>query len=72
MTQVTVRQNEDMRKISAWAAIILAPTLIAGLYGMNFRNMPELRWRFGYPLALGVIAIVCLVLYRYFRRIGWL
>jgi magnesium transporter len=72
MTQVTVRQNEDMRKISAWAAIILAPTLIAGLYGMNFRHMPELRWRFGYPLALGLIAIVCFVLYRYFRRIGWL
>jgi magnesium transporter len=72
MTQVTVRQNEDMRKISAWAAIILAPTLIAGLYGMNFRHMPELKWRFGYPLALGVIVVVCLVLYRYFRRIGWL
>jgi magnesium transporter len=72
MTQVTVRQNEDMRRISAWAAIILAPTLIAGLYGMNFQNMPELRWRFGYPLALSVIAVVCFVLYRYFRRIGWL
>jgi magnesium transporter len=72
MTQVTVRQNEDMRKISAWAAIILAPTLIAGLYGMNFKHMPELGWTFGYPLVLLVIATVCFVLYRYFRRIGWL
>jgi magnesium transporter len=61
-----------MRRISAWAAIILAPTLIAGLYGMNFEHMPELEWTFGYPLALLLIAIVCFVLYRYFRRIGWL
>ncbi len=72
MTQVTVRQNEDMRRISAWAAIVAAPTLIAGVYGMNFRHMPELKWSFGYPLAIGLIAVVCLLLYRYFRRIGWL
>jgi magnesium transporter len=72
MTQVTVRQNEDMRRISAWAAILLAPTLIAGIYGMNFKDMPELRWAFGYPLALALIVVVCLSLYRYFRRIGWL
>src|SRR5262249_35095849 len=72
MTQVTVRQNEDMRKISAWGAIIVVPTLIAGVYGMNFRNMPELKWRFGYPLAIGVILLICFALYRYFRRIGWL
>ncbi len=72
MTQVTVRQNEDMRRISAWAAIILAPTLIAGVYGMNFKHMPELRWTYGYPTAIGLIAIVCVLLYRYFRRIGWL
>jgi magnesium transporter len=72
MTQVTVRQNEDMRKISAWGAIIVAPTLIAGIYGMNFRHMPELKWSFGYPLALAVIVVICFALYRYFRRIGWL
>jgi magnesium transporter len=72
MTQVTVRQNEDMRRISAWAAILLAPTLIAGIYGMNFNDMPELRWSFGYPLALALILVVCISLYRYFRRIGWL
>ena len=49
LTQVSVRQNEEMRKISAWAAILAVPTLIAGIYGMNFHNMPELRWHYGYP-----------------------
>jgi magnesium transporter len=72
LTQLTVRQNEDMRKISAWAAIIAVPTAIAGLYGMNFQHMPELGWTLGYPLTLGLIAVVCLLLYGYFRRIGWL
>jgi magnesium transporter len=72
LTQVTVRQNEDMRKISAWAAIIAVPTMIAGLYGMNFRHMPELGWSYGYPITIGVIVVSCLVLFRYFRRIGWL
>jgi magnesium transporter len=72
MTQVSVRQNEDLRRISAWAAIIAAPTLIASVYGMNFQNMPELGWSFGYPIAIGLIVVVCASLYRYFRRIGWL
>jgi magnesium transporter len=72
LTQVSVRQNEDMRKISAWVAILAVPTMIAGIYGMNFDNMPELRWRFGYPLVLAVIAIVCTLLYRRFKRSGWL
>jgi magnesium transporter len=72
LSQVTVRQNEDMRRISAWAAIIAVPTAIAGLYGMNFHHMPELDWALGYPLTLGLIGLVCVVLYRYFRRIGWL
>ena len=72
LTQASVRQNEDMRRISAWAAIIAVPTAIAGLYGMNFENMPELHWRFGYPLVLLGVAVVCLVLYRSFRRSGWL
>lgn len=72
LTQVTVRQNEDVRRISAWAAIIAVPTAIAGVYGMNFENMPELGWTLGYPVVLGVIAVVCVSLYRYFRRIGWL
>jgi magnesium transporter len=72
MTQVTVRQNEDMRRISAWAAILLVPTMIAGIYGMNFKEMPELKWTFGYPLALVLIVVICATLYRFFRRIGWL
>ena len=56
LTQVSVRQNEDMRKISAWVAIIAVPTMIAGIYGMNFEHMPELEWEFGYPIALVVMA----------------
>ena len=72
LTQVSVRQNEDMRKISAWVAILAVPTMIAGIYGMNFDNMPELRWRYGYPLVLAVIAIACALLYRRFKRSGWL
>ena len=72
LTQVTVRQNEDMRKISAWVAIIAVPTAVAGIYGMNFEHMPELGWRYGYPAVLLLIAAVCLVLYAKFRRSGWL
>jgi len=72
LTQISVRQNEDMRKISAWVAIIAVPTAIAGIYGMNFEEMPELRWRFGYPAVLLVIVVICLLLYRRFKRAGWL
>jgi magnesium transporter len=72
LTQVSVRQNEDMRKISAWVAILAVPTMIAGIYGMNFEDMPELHWRFGYPLVLAIIAVACLALYRRFKRAGWL
>ncbi|CAL9554146.1 Zinc transport protein ZntB [Streptomyces sp. enrichment culture] len=72
LAQVTVAQNEDMRKITAWAAIIAVPTMVCGVYGMNFDHMPELRWRYGYGLAVGVIALACLALYRGFRRNGWL
>ena len=72
LTQASVRQNEDVRKISAWAAIIAVPTLISGIYGMNFEHMPELGWTLGYPLALFLMAVACLLLYRQFRRVGWL
>ncbi len=72
LTQVSVRQNEDMRRISAWVAILAVPTMIAGIYGMNFDHMPELRWRFGYPLVLAIILVVCATLYRRFKRSGWL
>jgi magnesium transporter len=72
LAQVTVRQNEDLRKISAAVAILAVPTAIAGIYGMNFEHMPELTWSFGYPLALAGMAVICLLLYRYLRRVGWL
>jgi magnesium transporter len=72
LTQVSVRQNEDVRRISAWAAIIAVPTMIAGIYGINFEHMPELGWRFGYPLALAAIAVACVGLWAYFHRVGWL
>jgi magnesium transporter len=72
LTQASVRQNEDVRRISAWAAIVAVPTLITGIYGMNFEHMPELGWTFGYPLALAVMALVCIALYRNFKRAGWL
>jgi len=72
LTQVSVQQNEDVRKISAVVAIIAVPTMIAGIYGMNFEHMPELKWTFGYPLVLSLMAAVCLGLYRYFKRAGWL
>jgi len=72
LTQVSVRQNEDMRKISAWVAIAAVPTMVAGIYGMNFDHMPELHWRYGYFTVLALIALVCLALYRRFKRVGWL
>ncbi|WP_406724006.1 magnesium and cobalt transport protein CorA [Streptomyces sp. GD-15H] len=72
LAQVTVTQNEDMRKITAWAAIVAVPTMVCGVYGMNFDHMPELRWRFGYPLALAVIATACFLIHRGFKRNGWL
>ena len=72
LTQVSVRQNEDVRKISAWVAILAVPTMIAAIYGMNFEHMPELEWSFGYPLSLGLMVVVCLFLYRSFKRAGWL
>jgi magnesium transporter len=72
VAQVTVAQNEDMRKITAWAAIVAVPTMFCGLYGMNFDHMPELHWTYGYPAVLGVIVTLCLVIHRGFRRNGWL
>jgi magnesium transporter len=72
VAQVAMRQNEDMRKISAWVAIVAVPTMIAGLYGMNFEHMPELEWRYGYPLVLVVIVVACFALYRNFKRREWL
>jgi magnesium transporter len=61
-----------MRKISAWAAIALVPTAVAGIYGMNFDNMPELHWQYGYPFAIALMVVASVVLYLVFRRRGWL
>ena len=66
------RMNVVVKKLSAWAAIILIPTLIAGIYGMNFRHMPELDWRFGYPFAIALMGVSSFVLYRSFHKRGWL
>jgi magnesium transporter len=72
LAQVSVRQNDDVRKISAWVAIAAVPTAIAGIYGMNFRHMPELRWELGYPAVIAVMAVMCSYLYYRFKRSGWL
>lgn len=72
LAQMSVRQNDDMRKISAWAAMAAVPTMIAGIYGMNFEHMPELRWTWGYPAVIAVMAVLEVGLYRTFKRRGWL
>ena len=72
LAQVSLQQNADMRRISAWVAIVAVPTMIAGIYGMNFEHMPELGWRFGYPLSLTLMLLACTGLYRTFKRTGWL
>lgn len=71
-TLVAQRQNEDMKKISGWAAILFAPTLVGAIYGMNFDDMPELHWAFGYPMALGLMLGLGVVLYIVFRVKKWM
>ncbi|MFF5446638.1 magnesium and cobalt transport protein CorA [Streptomyces sp. NPDC012888] len=72
LAQMGVRQNDDMRKISAWAAMAAVPTMVAGIYGMNFEHMPELRQWWGYPATVLVMAGACVGLHRLFKRRGWL
>jgi magnesium transporter len=72
LAQISVQQNADMRKISAGAAIVVVPTLIAGIYGMNFRHMPELDWTYGYPYAVALMAGMAVLLWVWFKRSGWL
>ncbi|MGW4841429.1 CorA family divalent cation transporter [Nocardia brasiliensis] len=72
LTQVGIRQNEDMRKISAWVATAAAPTLVAGIYGMNFEGMPELSWTYGYLAALALMITLAAMVHIVFRRKGWL
>jgi magnesium transporter len=72
LAQMSVRQNDDMRKISAWAAMAAVPTMIAGIYGMNFEHMPELTWTWSYPLLIAGMAALEVLLYQLFKRRGWL
>lgn len=72
LARVSVQQNDDMRRIAAWVAIAAVPTMIAGIYGMNFENMPELRWYYGYFIILALMATICTTMYAAFRRAGWL
>jgi magnesium transporter len=72
LTLASVNQNDQVKKISAWAAILIVPTLITGIYGMNFDFMPELHWAYGYPVALLLMLTISLILYWGFKRRGWL
>jgi magnesium transporter len=72
LAKVGIQQNTDMRKITAWVAIASVPTMVAGIYGMNFDNIPELHWKYGYFMVLSVLAVVCVGLWRTFRRNNWL
>jgi magnesium transporter len=72
LSLVGAAQNEVAKRLAGWAAIIAVPTLIAGIYGMNFQEMPELRWRFGYPVVMGGMIAICLTIWWRLRRAGWL
>ncbi|MDO0936123.1 magnesium and cobalt transport protein CorA [Streptomyces sp. DG2A-72] len=72
LAQASVAQNEDMRKITSWAAIIAVPTMVCGVYGMNFEYMPELHWKFGYPMVLTITVAICFGIHRTLKRNGWL
>ncbi|MFF9120906.1 magnesium/cobalt transporter CorA [Streptomyces massasporeus] len=72
LAQMSVRQNDDMRKISAWAAMAAIPTMLAGIYGMNFEHMPELRWVWSYPALIALMAVLEIMVFRLFKRRGWL
>ncbi|WP_306192547.1 MULTISPECIES: magnesium/cobalt transporter CorA [unclassified Streptomyces] len=72
LAQTSVQQNDDMRKISAWAAMAAVPTMIAGIYGMNFEHMPELHWIWAYPAVIALMAVLEVLLYQLFKRRGWL
>lgn len=72
LTESSFAQNEQVKRISSWAAILFAPTLVASIYGMNFRDMPELNWLFGYPFALGLMVAMGLGLYLTFKRNKWI
>jgi magnesium transporter len=72
LSEASNAQNEEVKRISAWAAILFAPTLVGTVYGMNFTNMPELDWHLGYPFAIGLMLAVSVVLFAVFKRRGWI
>ncbi|HET6878379.1 MAG TPA: magnesium/cobalt transporter CorA [Jatrophihabitans sp.] len=72
LSRTSNAQNDEVKKISAWAAILFAPTLVGTIYGMNFTHMPELNWQLGYPYALGLMVMVSVVLYIVFKKRGWI
>ncbi len=72
LAQVTIRQNEVVKRLAGWGAILAVPTMVFSLYGMNFEFMPELKWKWSYPVIIAVIAIGCILLYRRLKRAGWL
>ena len=72
LAQITIRQNEVVKRLAGWGAILAVPTMVFSLYGMNFKVMPELAWEWGYPAVLVVIGLGCGVLYRRLRKVGWL
>jgi magnesium transporter len=69
---ISLSESEVTKKLAAWAAIIAVPTMVAGIYGMNFKHMPELDWLVGYPLAIGLMLAVDVYLYYHFRKLKWL
>jgi magnesium transporter len=72
LTESSLNQNEEVKRISAWAAILFAPTLVGTIYGMNFDHMPELRWQYGYPLAILAMVATGFILYLVFKKLHWL
>jgi magnesium transporter len=72
LATITIGESEVTKRLAAYAALVAVPTMVAGVYGMNFEHMPELKWEFGYPFAVWVMVLVDVVLYWRFRRAGWL
>jgi magnesium transporter len=72
LSMITLQENETTKRLAAYAALVAVPTMIAGVYGMNFKHMPELDWELGYPVALGAMAAIDVYLFTRFRKAGWL
>jgi magnesium transporter len=72
LSLITIQENEVTKRLASYAALVAVPTMIAGIYGMNFQHMPELSWIFGYPLAIGSMALIDVYLFYRFRKATWL